>query len=224
MQAFLEHRPDLVVLDADTPSGSSLGPLREIRHVSDVPVVVLSGVTAEEHTVRAFEHGADSFVSKPVGAKCLVARSKAVMRRADMHPPTGPELRFNGGDLTINLKQRTIWLAGARVKLTAVEFRILSVLVQRCGRVISQLELREAISRTGARPGENQLKVFISRLRAKLHRPGGAGYIRTRRGSGYYFTAEDGPEPEGQPRPADLDGESARAGARRRRKPQDAVR
>jgi len=187
IQTFFEQLPDVVVLDVALPRKSGYEVLKEIRRVSDVPVIMLTARGEEIDQVRGLELGADDYVVKPFSHLALLARIKAVLRRAEMPPPVRNAPDFMAGDLAINFHSRQVTVRGEPVKLTPVEYKLLSHLVRNAGRVVSHQSLINQIWGEEDDATTAQLKVFISRLRSKIETKDGPRYIETERGFGYRF-------------------------------------
>jgi two-component system KDP operon response regulator KdpE len=187
LRQFYEHDPDVVLLDVNLPGQSGFEVLREIRRVSDVPVLMLTARGEEADQVRGLELGADDYVVKPFGHLALLARIRAVLRRAELPPPARALPDFEAGELAIDFQERRVTVSGQAVKLTPVEYKLLYHLVRNAGRLMPHEALLDRV--WGAEYGAttDYLKVFISRLRAKLERAGGPQYIETERGLGYRF-------------------------------------
>ena len=188
LQAFFEHLPDVVILDVALPGKSGFEVLREIRQVSDVPVIMLTARGQEMDQVRGLELGADDYVVKPFSHLALLARVRAVLRRAEMPPPVRTAPDFVAGDLAINFESRQVTLRGEVVKLTPAEYKLLYHLVRNAGRVVPHQALLNHLWGEGYGATTAQLKVFVSRLRAKIESKEGPRYIETERGLGYRFT------------------------------------
>jgi DNA-binding response OmpR family regulator len=188
LERFYAESPDVVVLDVMMPRKNGLEVLREIRRVSDVPIVMLSARGEEIDQVRALELGADDYVVKPFGHLALLARIRAILRRAELPPPVESSPDFVAGDLTVRFQDHSVTVAGAPVKLTPVEYKLLYHLVRNTGRVLPHQSLLDRVWGEEYGATMEYLKVFVSRLRAKIERPGGPHYIQTERGLGYRFT------------------------------------
>jgi two-component system KDP operon response regulator KdpE len=186
LRSFYDHQPDVVLLDVTMPLLNGFEVLREIRRVSDVPVIMLTARAEEYDQVRGLELGADDYVSKPYSHLALVARIKAVLRRCELPAPIESAPDFVAGDLSIRFQDRAVSVRGELVKLTPVEYKVLYHLVRNAGHVLPHQALLDRVwgAEYGATP--DYLKVFISRLRAKLERDG-ERYIETERGLGYRF-------------------------------------
>jgi two-component system OmpR family response regulator len=169
---------DAVVLDLGLPKVDGLTVLRRWREAGlVVPVLVLTARGSWHEKVQGIDGGADDYVAKPFRMEEVLARLRALIRRASGQ--LAPELRCGGVALDPRLARVT--LDGAPVKLTSHEFRVLSYLMHHRGRVVSQGELTEHIYAQGFDRDSNTVEVFIARLRRKL----GASFIETVRGLGY---------------------------------------
>jgi DNA-binding response OmpR family regulator len=187
LQAFYEHDPDVVVLDVMMPRRNGFEVLQEIRRVSDVPVIMLTARGEDTDQVRGLEAGADDYVVKPFSHLALLARIKAVLRRADLPQPTRTLPDFQAGDLAISFHNHQVTLRGEPVKLTPVEYKLLYHLVRNAGRLMPHEALLDRVWGADYGATTDHLKVYVSRLRAKLETPGQPHLIETERGLGYRF-------------------------------------
>ncbi len=187
LRSFYEHDPDIVLLDVAMPGRNGFEVLQEIRRLSDVPVVMLTARGEEMDQVRGLELGADDYVVKPFGHLALMARMKAVLRRAELPPPVRALPDFVAADLTINFQNHQVMVDGEEVRLTPVEYKLLYHLVRNAGRVMPHQALLDRVWGDEYGATTDYLKVFISRLRAKIEPPGGPHFIETERGLGYRF-------------------------------------
>jgi two-component system KDP operon response regulator KdpE len=186
VEAFFEHNPDIVVLDVAMPRRNGFDVLQEIRRVSDVPVILLTARGEELDQVRGLELGADDYVVKPFGHLALLARIKAVLRRADLPPPAEAVPSFVAGDLAVSFQSHQVTVRGDTVKLTPVEYRLLYHLVRNAGRLMPHQALLDRVWGEDYGATTDHLKVLISRLRTKLE-ASDVHYIETERGLGYRF-------------------------------------
>jgi two-component system KDP operon response regulator KdpE len=187
LESFYQHDPDVVVLDVAMPRKNGFEVLREIRRVSDVPVIMLTARGEEMDQVRGLELGADDYVVKPFSHMALIARIKAVLRRAEMPAPIRALPDFQAGDLEVNFQNHSVTVAGEEIKLTPVEYKLLYHLVRNPGRLMPHQALLDRVWGEDYGATTDYLKVFISRLRGKIEREGGPRYIETERGLGYRF-------------------------------------
>jgi len=174
--------PDAVILDLILPDGTGIDVCRELRTWSSVPVIVLSAVGEEREKIAALDAGADDYVTKPVGIDELLARLRAVLRRAS--PSGDPVLEI--GELVLDLEKHAVTMAGAPVHLTPHEFELLRVLAANEGKLLThRMLLREVWGPAYGRES-NLLHVNISQLRRKIEpdrtRP---RYLLTEPGAGY---------------------------------------
>ncbi len=187
LRAFYEHDPDVVVLDVALPGKNGFEVLQEIRRVSDAPVIMLTARGEEMDQVRGLEMGADDYVVKPFSHLALLARIKAVLRRAELPPPVRALPDFTAGELAINFQNHQVTLKGEAVRLTPVEYKLLYHLVRNAGRLMPHQVLLDRVWGDSYGATTDYLKVFISRLRAKIEPPEGPHFIETERGLGYRF-------------------------------------
>ena len=184
---FFSEEPDIVLIDVTMPRMNGYEVLQAIRRVSDVPVIMLTARADDVDQVRGLELGADDYVTKPFSHLALMARMRAVLRRAELPPPVQALPDFQAGDLAIHFQNQEVTLKGERVNLTPVEYKLLYHLVRNAGHLLPHEALLERVWGSDYEASPEYLKVFISRLRSKLRREGGPEYIQTERGRGYRF-------------------------------------
>lgn len=158
-------RPDIILLDLNLPDLHGLEVLKRLREWFKRSIVILSVVNDEETIVKALDIGADDYLTKPFGAKELLARIRVCMRH-QQNPDIGPI--FQSGDLIIDLSAREVKLKGERVKLTVTEYDVLRVLVTHAGKAITHGQMTHQIWGPRASGQINNLRVIITRLRQKL--------------------------------------------------------
>jgi two-component system phosphate regulon response regulator PhoB len=184
-----EQRPDAVLLDWMLPRVSGLELCRQIRRSSawrDLPIIMLTARGEESDRVRGLDSGADDYVVKPFSPNELVARLRAVIRRA--RPAANAEiLRF--GDLALDLGAHRVTRAGQAIHLGPTEFRLLRFLLERPGRVFSREQLLDAVWGRDAEVELRTVDVHIRRLRKALNDGGNSDLIRTVRAAGYALDA-----------------------------------
>lgn len=185
------ERYDAVVLDLGLPKVDGLSVLRRWREAGiAVPVLVLTARASWHEKVQGIDGGADDYVAKPFRMEEVLARLRALIRRATGH--ARPQLQC--GRIALDPRLATVSVDGVPVKLTSHEFRVLSYLMHHQGRVVSQSELTEHIYAQQFDRESNTVEVFIARLRRKL----GATFIETVRGLGYRIVASDDPRTAGR--------------------------
>jgi len=187
LRAFSEQDPDVVLLDVSLPDVSGFEVLRRIRRISDVPVLMLTAHGGEMDQVRGLELGADEYITKPFGAMALMARIKAVLRRAGLPARTRSAADVVVGPLAVQFQSRRVTVHGQLIHLTPVEFKLLYHLARNAGHLLMHEALVDRVWGTESVHTADHLKVFISRIRAKLDRAGGPSFIETERRLGYSF-------------------------------------
>jgi two-component system KDP operon response regulator KdpE len=184
------ENPHLLILDIMMPRMDGLEVCRRVREHSAVPIIVLTALDAESDKVAALDLGADDYLTKPFGVEELLARVRAVLRRAQAEtlPPASGLKRF--GDLEIDLTGHIVRLHGAEVRLSPIEFSLLEQLVTHAGKVLSHRMLLQRIWGPEYSGEAEYLRVYINRLRQKLeHDPAHPRYLLTEPGVGYRFVA-----------------------------------
>ena len=180
---------DLVLLDIMMPGLDGVELLRQVRRQSAVPVIMLTARTAQADRVAGLDAGADDYLPKPFGPDELIARIRAVLRRAGRAKASAPEA-FEASGVRVEPGARTAWCDGDRLDVTTIEFDVLETLIRAAGRVVSRDELSAVLYQRPASPFDRALDVHVSHLRKKLGRRGGV--IRTVRGVGYQFSLGEG--------------------------------
>ena len=162
LEAFFEEEPDVVILDVTMPGRNGFEVLREIRRISDVPVLMLTARGEDSSQVRALELGADDYIVKPFGHLVLVARIKAILRRTDLIAPIEALPDFVAGELTINFQNHQVTLRGQALKLTPVEYRLLYHLVRNAGRLMTHEGLLDRVWGEDYGATNDHLKVGVN--------------------------------------------------------------
>jgi len=189
LRLFASEHPDLVVLDLMLPGTSGEEICRRLRRESRVPVLMLTAKAAEEERLRGFRLGADDYLTKPFSPRELVARVRALLRRASGEPlPLAGVVRFNRGDLVLDLERRQVLKGGLPISLTATELRLLITLASHPGRVFSREELIRFALGQDFSGFDRTVDAHVKNLRRKLESdPRRPVYIETVHGSGYRF-------------------------------------
>ena len=184
---FQDDRPSLVILDINMPGVDGIEVCRRVRSVAGTPVVMLTARTDEADLVRALGIGADDYVTKPFSPRQLVARIKAVLRRASLGSETVAEPeRLEAGDLLLDTRTRSLSRRGADVHLTPLEYKIVLLLLRNRGRVMATSEIVEHVWGYVGPGNEDLVKVHIHRLRQKIEDdPQNPSYVRTVPFAGY---------------------------------------
>ncbi len=190
LNAFYSERPDLVILDIVMPGemdGMTL--CRRIREVADTPIVMLSAnAITEEDIVEGLNNGADEYLIKPVRNKEFVARMHAILRRAQTSGSDSSEQNYDDGYLSVDLQRRHVHVTGRKVHLTPTEFKLLAVLMENAGHVVSQRNLLEQVWGREYIDDIYYPRVYVSQLRRKIE-PNASNpiYILTEHRVGYRF-------------------------------------
>ena len=188
LDRWTAQRPDLVVLDLGLPDADGSLLIRRLRREATTPILVLSARDWETEKVAALEWGADDYVTKPFGAAELLARVRAVLRRA-AGPAAGPTGEILVGDLRMDIARHDVTVAGRPVQLTPREFEVLKVLLGSAGRLVTHGRLLRAVWGTAYSDEAHYLHVYVSQIRRKIGAadPAGdlAGLIVAEPGVGY---------------------------------------
>ena len=185
LMALEDETPDLVVLDRMLPGVSGIEICRRIRarpQTRDLPVIIVTARGEEEDRVRGLDTGADDYMTKPLSVAELMARIKAVLRRA--RPAVAGEVA-SFGDITLDREVRRVKRAGREVRLGPTEFRLLDCLIRRPGRVFSREQLLDLVWGPDVYVEPRTVDVHVGRLRRALNRRGERDPIRTVRSVGY---------------------------------------
>ena len=183
LQEFTDFDPQLVLLDISLPFFNGYHWCQEIRKVSKVPILFLTSAGDSVNTVMAMQLGGDDLLSKPFDLQVLSAKVQAMLRRAYDFGPTARLLRCGGA--VLNVSDGTLTAGGQRLELTRNELRILQMLLERKGQIVSREALMTRLWESDSFVDENTLTVNVGRLRRKLEAAGLPDLIRTRKGEGY---------------------------------------
>ena len=179
--------PQLIVLDLMLPDVSGEEIAAHVRERSDVPILMLTAKAAEDQRLAGFELGADDYLVKPFSPRELVARAKAILRRAgDGEAPLSAVQTFDGGRLRIDELRHEVVLDGEPVDLTPSEFKLLAALATYPGRVYSRFELINRVQGTDFEGYERTIDAHVKNLRRKIEAdPADPRYVQTVHGVGY---------------------------------------
>jgi two-component system KDP operon response regulator KdpE len=180
---------DLIILDVMMPSLDGLEVTRRVRLQSAVPIIILTALGEERDKVTALDLGADDYLTKPFGVEELLARVRAVLRRAQPAPARAGLLA--AGELALDPAARRVTLRGQPLKLTPTEFALLHHLMSHAGKVLTHRELLQHV--WGAEYGDEAeyLRVYVRRLRQKIEDdPLNPRYLLTEHGVGYWFQGD----------------------------------
>jgi len=184
-----EYKPDLVILDINMPGMDGFEACSYIRQFSDAAIIMLTASGHEGDKIRALDLGADDYLTKPFGIGELMARVRAVMRRASHAEPRANRLdSLTAGDLQVDFEHRRVSVKGQPVKLTPTEYSLLEQLLGRPDQVLTHRELLSNVWGAEYRDETEYLRVYIGRLRRKLEEdPANPRFLLTEPGVGYRF-------------------------------------
>ena len=188
LQEAAARRPDVIILDLGLPDMDGVAVLKRLREWSQTPVLVLTVRDREADKVAALDNGADDYLTKPFGTEELLARLRAVQRRA---PGAQEEPTFVSGDLVVDLASRAVTVKKKEVRLTATEYALLRELVRHAGKVVMHAQLLRAVWGPNAEGQSQYLRVYITHLRKKLETTTSGKLIQTEPGIGYRLLASE---------------------------------
>ncbi|WP_370421883.1 two-component system response regulator KdpE [Pantoea vagans] len=179
------RKPDLVILDLGLPDGDGTDFIRDLRQWSAIPVIVLSARSDEQDKIAALDAGADDYLTKPFGIGELLARVRVSLRR---HGGQQPEARIQFADVSVDFAARRVQRGGSEIHLTPIEFRLLSILLNNAGKVLTQRQLLSQVWGPNAVEHSHYLRIYMGHLRQKLEaNPTQPAHLLTETGIGYRF-------------------------------------
>ncbi|WP_372521516.1 two-component system response regulator KdpE [Sulfuricaulis sp.] len=189
-QALVEaatRKPDILILDLGLPDMDGVNVIRDIRSWTALPIVVLSARTQESDKIDALDAGADDYLTKPFGVGELMARVRVVLRRRATVDADGKENReFRFGDVRVDLINRQIYRAEQQIHLTAIEYRLLTVLIRNAGKVHTHRQLLKEVWGPSHVEDSHYLRTYMAHLRQKLESdPAQPRHLITETGVGY---------------------------------------
>lgn len=183
MAAFAEFDPHIILLDIALPFFNGYHWCSEIRKVSRVPIIFISSASDNMNMVMAMNMGADDFIAKPFDQSVLMAKLQAMLRRTYDFAASVPVLEHRGA--LLNTGNQTLTVGDDKISLSKNEYRILHILMENKGKVVSREKLMELLWETDSFVDENTLSVNINRLRKRLDSAGLENFITTKFGMGY---------------------------------------
>ncbi len=184
---FRENTAELLLLDITLSDGSGFELCRELRETTEIPILFISARTSDDDKIIALSIGGDDYIQKPYSLSVLLAKVKAVLKRYGSRETA----KYADDRLTVDFNARQVFVDKAPVKLTSLEFRLLTYLIQNTGRVVSKQELFEKVWEDKF-TGDGTLNVHIRKIREAIERePGNPEYIITAWGDGYRFMGRD---------------------------------
>jgi two-component system KDP operon response regulator KdpE len=188
MALFQKEKVDLVILDIMMPHLDGLETTRRIRQTSITPIIILTALGEEADKIRAFDYGADDYLTKPFGIGELLGRIKAVLRRARWSEPSTPEERIVRGEIFADLERHEVTVRNQVLELTPTEFNLLVYLMRNTGKVLPHRAILQHVWGPEYGDETEYLRVYIGRLRQKIEvNPLDPQYLLTERGIGYLF-------------------------------------
>jgi DNA-binding response OmpR family regulator len=185
LREFRQRRPDLVILDLGLPGMDGLDVARLMRRDQEVPIIMLTARTEEADRVAGLELGADDYVSKPFSPRELVARVRAVLRRAESARPDGDVLQV-GDAVTLDVARMEVRVDGRPAELTATEFALLAHMARQPGRVFTRAQLLDAVHGVAVESYERAIDAHIKNIRRKIEAdPRAPRHLQTVFGVGY---------------------------------------
>ncbi len=187
LQDATTHNPDLIILDLGLPDGDGLEFVERLRSWSNIPLLVLSARSAEQSKIAVLDAGADDYLTKPFSVGELLARVRASLRRSRSgNKLASPIVRF--GNVEVDLSRHSVSKDQQPVKLTAIEFKLLSVLLANAGRVMTHRHLLREVWGPSHSDSTHYLRIYVAHLRQKLEadvtQP---AHFQTEIGIGYRF-------------------------------------
>ena len=189
IKAVVHHQPDLILLDIGLPDISGLEVVQNVRGWSKVPIIVLSANGQEQLKVECLESGADDYVTKPFGVAELLARIRVVLRREISSKSPSESPVFVSGSLKVDLASREVFLAEERIRLTPLEYKLLTTLIKHAGKIVTHRQLLSEVWGPDYTEESQYLRLYIGYLRKKLD--DGASFILNEPGVGYRLLLTD---------------------------------
>ena len=182
-ELFEKFDPQLVLLDIMLPFFNGFHWCQEIRKISEVPIIFLSSANDNMNIVMAMNMGGDEFIEKPFDLNVVTAKVQAILRRSYSFQGTVNVIEYHGA--VLNLNDATLVNKGQKIELTKNEFRILQILLENTGRIVSRDSIITRLWESDEFIDDNTLTVNVARLRKKLDQAGLEQMIRTKKGIGY---------------------------------------
>ncbi len=185
VQLATSHNPEIILLDLGLPDGDGIALTRELREWTRVPIIVISARGRETDKVEALDAGADDYLTKPFGVNELLARIRVALRHAQQTAATATPI-VEAGPLRIDLARREVTLDGHAVHLTPIEYRLLALLAQHAGKVLTHRQILKEVWGPAHASESHYLRVYMAQLRRKIEAdPARPRLLVTEQGVGY---------------------------------------
>lgn len=187
------HNPDIILLDLGLPDIDGVEVIRRVRSWSNVPIIVISARSEDSDKIDALDAGADDYLTKPFSVDELLARLRVTQRRLGlMHSDNGQKSYYENGSLRIDYASCCTYINGEEIKLTAIEYKLLCLLAQNTGKVLTHKFILQNVWGSTWENDVGSLRVFMATLRKKLEKgPDAPQYIQTHIGIGYRMIKAD---------------------------------
>jgi two-component system KDP operon response regulator KdpE len=180
------RKPDLIILDLGLPDMEGVDVIKSIRNWSDMPIIILSARSTEQHKIDALDAGADDYLTKPFGLGELLARIRVALRHSISNPAQDQSGVFTTGALQVDLLKRQIIVDDREVHLTPIQYRLLSLLIKNAGKVLTHQYILKEVWGPSYKENSHYLRIYMSQLRQKLENdPTQPQYLLTESGVGY---------------------------------------
>jgi two-component system KDP operon response regulator KdpE len=185
------HNPDVILLDLGLPDMDGLDVIQRCRIWTNTPIIILSARGKDQDKIQALESGADDYLTKPFSMEELTARIKVALRHSNRANTPTPEPVFKSGSLMVDLEKHQVFIGEKEVHLTRTEYKLLAILVNKAGRMVTWKELLGEIWGPAGGNSSHYLRIYISQLRHKLEEnPARPRYLITEAGVGYRLKVE----------------------------------
>ena len=180
------RKPDLIIVDLGLPDMDGVEVVRALREWATLPIIILSARSTEQHKIEALDAGADDYLTKPFGLGEMLARIRVALRHSALNPQSGAADVFTTNGLSVDLQKRLVSVNGNPVRLTPIQYRLLSVLVKHAGKVLTHRQILNEVWGPAALENAHYLRIYMSQLRHKLEAdPTQPRYLLTESGVGY---------------------------------------
>ncbi len=189
--SFCTENPDMILLDLGLPDMDGVNIIKQIREVSEIPIIVVSAREQEHDKIEALDTGANDYVTKPFSMGELLARIRVMERLIEKETSHVPESVYHFDYLIVDTKKHRIWVDDQEVHLTPIEYKLLVFLISNRGKVVTHSQISKEVWGYGQTEDSKSIRVFMASLRRKIEKdPSKPHFILTEIGVGYRFTDE----------------------------------